>query len=248
MLNPKKTWLDSSLTSSKRRYVTSNNWQDYYSPEQLELIKQEFLYTNHHYESFGKFLHHRYNFHPRQIEKGEFKAIFGSFADIAAKRREFLKTQQNEAIASGLVGNPPTIGKEMEKELEKALDNKTIKQQIELVSQIKDHRIKAREAKEALMNTLYLVSKKLEIEVKEKSFNEVDSFVVQNIKNLKEIIDLLNSIERQGDVSEKLVQDNVKEAVLNKTEIHNTNQSINFLTVKPEDLPQFNNGGATVNS
>jgi len=247
--------LDNSLTGSKRRYITSNNWQDYYSPEQLELIKQEFLYTNHHYDSFGKFLHQRYNFHPRQIEKGEFKAIFGSFADLAAKRREFLKTQQNEAIASGLVGNPPTIGKEMEKELEKVLDKKIIKQQIELVSQIKDHTIKAREAKEALMNTLYLISKKLEIVVKEeKGFGEVDSFIVQNIKNLKEIIDLLNSIERQGDVSEKLVQDNVKKVVLNKTEINNVNQ-INFqtvqpeeLTVQPEELVQFSGRTSAVNS
>jgi len=240
--------LDSSLTSSKKRYITSNNWQDYYSPEQLELIKQEFLYTNHHYESFGKFLHHRYNFHPRQIEKGEFKAIFGSFADLAAKRREFLKTQQNEAIASGLVGSPPAIGKEMEKELEKVLDKKIIKQQIELVSQIRDHKIKAREAKEALMNTLYLVSKKLEIEVKQRNFSELDSFVLQNIKNLKEIIDLLNSIEKQGDVSEKLVQDNVKELIVNKNEIHNTHQSINFLTVKPEEVAQFRGKSTTVNS
>jgi hypothetical protein len=159
-----------------------------------------------------------------------------------------LKTQQNEAIASGLVGNPPAMGKEMEKELEKVLDKKIIKQQIELVSQIKDHTIKAREAKEALMNTLYLVSKKLEIVVKEeKGFGEVDSFIVQNIKNLKEIIDLLNSIERQGDVSEKLVQDNVKKVVLNKTEINNVNQ-INFQTVQPEEVVQFNSEGATVNS
>jgi len=105
------------------------------------------------------------------------------------------------------------------------------------------------------MNTLYLISKKLEIVVKEeKGFGEVDSFIVQNIKNLKEIIDLLNSIERQGDVSEKLVQDNVKKVVLNKTEINNVNQ-INFqtvqpeeLTVQPEELVQFSGRTSAVNS
>jgi len=238
--------LENSLTGSKRHYITINNWHRYYEPEQLELIKQEYLYTDHEYDTFGKFLVQRYNFHPRQITKGEFKSLFGSFATLAEKRREFLKTQQNNSLAAGLVNKP--LEKNDQKEADNTLDKKTVKQQIELVTQIKDHTIKAKEAKEALMNTLYLVSKKLELKVQKTEFSEIDSFIVQNIRNLKEIIDLLNSIERQGDINKELISDTVKDTVKAiKNEIKNV-QSINFLTVRREDLAQFNNATTTVNN
>jgi len=157
-----------------------------------------------------------------------------------------LKTQQNNSLAAGLVNKP--LEKNDQKEADNTLDKKTVKQQIELVTQIKDHTIKAKEAKEALMNTLYLVSKKLELKVQKTEFSEIDSFIVQNIRNLKEIIDLLNSIERQGDINKELISDTVKDTVKAiKNEIKNV-QSINFLTVRREDLAQFNNATTTVNN